>query len=458
MKRTALYAAATAMLLTAAPTALLLAQAAPAAAKPASCTETPTASGGGKTFVCGDLKKGDSVQGTDAADTIIVTGTLASGARVDGGGGDDTIAVTGDVLRGATVDGGAGADSVTAAVLGHYRYGEETENGKKVRIKFSDSGGTVTGGDGDDRMSAAYVGPDAVFEGGGGADTLTVESAGHVSRSEHVETLGGLVDGGAGEDRITVGTTGTGSDPKKSGVRGGTENDTLTLGFVGALVTVDGGAGDDHFSIDKIHSGEVVGGEGDDRIAVRQTVFLAKVRGGAGSDAITVGSMQHGSRALGGPGADTLTASTVNGPDQEGYGFNAAGLDGGAGNDRVTAGTVGTGGMIDGGADDDTVTVQRLYVEEKYQDNAAVFTAAGGDEGDDRVQVGFVGKKARVWGENPSSKAPGKDTISVVTNNGTVNGHLGADTLDVFTNNGKVTGGGDQGNTCKVLRGTAPAC
>ena len=275
--------------------------------------------GEGKDLIVGTLDelKGDTVVGLVKGEFIHILGEVLDGLELtadrdskpgfvvlgfdkdDDGVEDFNIAVSGDFpAEGRFYINGNEKNNIT--VIGYAGVpippdtpsddGDEKPEGKII------DGGDLTGGAGDDSISA---GDDAsVLSGGAGDDTLSGGSESDVAYGgAGDDSIGGgegddIIDGGAGDDNLDGGT---GNDP----VSGGAGNDF-----------VDGGTGDDAVS----------GGTGDDTVL-----------GGEGDDAVS-----------GGEGADTVDGGT--GDDM---------VDGGSGDDSVSGGS--GDDIVMGGAGDDTI-------------------------------------------------------------------------------------------------------
>ncbi|MGZ0172130.1 MAG: Calx-beta domain-containing protein, partial [Planctomycetales bacterium] len=131
----------------------------------------------------------DSIQGSDGAETIIISGDF--GGDFDAGGGDDIITI---VSGGAVNDLNAGAGNDTVVV----------EDGAVVN-------GNINLGDGNDTLDIA---DEATFDG--------------------------VINGGAGDDVVTIDfTTSTPGQPRTITFNGDTGNDDLVLTGGGVMTTVD---------------------------------------------------------------------------------------------------------------------------------------------------------------------------------------------------------------------------
>ncbi|MCW5752002.1 MAG: hypothetical protein KIT81_12720, partial [Alphaproteobacteria bacterium] len=191
-------------------------------------------------------------------------------------------------------------------------------NGAANRVYAGDDNDTVSGGGGNDTLSG-YDGDDSLsggagddlLDGGAGRDTL-LGGAGH----DTIVTIGPgtRIDGGAGDDHVTINgfLAGDGADT----VLGGAGNDTIFSGTSG--------------------NGRLLGGAGNDSISSFYELGANTLDGAAGNDTLDADGASD--RLLGGAGDDLLS----------GIGL----LDGGIGNDRITAGS---GATVNAGAGDDIV-------------------------------------------------------------------------------------------------------
>lgn len=207
-----------------------------------------------------DVSYGDSVQGTDGADTFTRDPSIGSddtlgSATIEAGAGDDTISLF-----------DPNADAVSSA----------------DPFQYSFSGASIDGGDGDDLIDVFAT--ESRIDGGEGDDTITV----------HENGLATTVLGGAGDDVLT-----------------GAQND-------GDVATFDGGDGNDMLDIRNMQNVFARGGAGNDVILVSGVAdggagYVPSADGGAGDDTLSyegggiTGPDRFGPVALtGGSGADTF--------------------------------------------------------------------------------------------------------------------------------------------------------
>jgi Ca2+-binding RTX toxin-like protein len=215
---------------------------------------------------------------------------------------------------------------------------------------------TIYGLAGDDTLNGAGGGADTMY-GGPGNDVLVGRDGGDV------------MNGGDGRDTFFVGGSSTFSivtaygnagndtfqsisvfDPTRPAfdlgleLHGGLGNDRFKFTGNVQAVAMDGGAGDDRFSIDRMLSGTLTGGAGDDHFKV--TFMLGEVSGGNGDDVISVGISEsgHGAHLHGDNGDDVIAA-----------GVGSSIIEGGAGDDRLSDGIdfSDLASVVDGGAGDD---------------------------------------------------------------------------------------------------------
>ncbi len=356
--------------------------------------------------------------GSNAIDLSAVTSgngfTGGPKATVAGGAGADTILGTAfdDALTGGggadNLDGNEGTDRLVEAV------GDVTLTdgalGSDVISEFEQA--SLTGGAGNDGISAAGFSGTVTLRGGSGADTLTGGPGN--------DTL----DGQAGTDRVTAAAdqgftltstelTGLGTDSlasiEQASLAGGAGANVLTAaGFTGP-VTLSGGDGNDTLTGGS-GSDLLDGGPGTDRIAASADASMTlstSTLSGIGTDAL---SGIEEAILTGGAGGNTLDASAFQGPTT---------LDGGAGNDAVT-----------GGAGPDTIT-----------GGVGNDTLAGGD-GTDRL----VESASASFNLTPTSLAGnGTDTLSGI-DEAVLTGGAGNDAITTTSFAGPVTLDGGAGN------------
>ncbi|MEU7142060.1 hypothetical protein ABZ942_21595 [Nocardia sp. NPDC046473] len=433
-------------------TPALVAGAFTAVSVPAHAAELPSiCKSAAGTITCdGDLKDGDTVEGTGGDDTIVIKGNVPQGAVVRGGGGNDTISaydvgtficnggIGASAGKGGEIDGGEGDDTIT---VGGGKRSPECEKkfaGIDIPLGNVSERGKVSGGPGNDKISVGTLG-------------YVKSDQDHPELS--LEVIAGRVDGGTGDDTIDVGWVATGAtfdNPATAdGVYGGEGNDTIHAGDVNGLGLVSGGPGRDTLTVDGMNTGEVDGDEGD----------------------------------------DVINVTYINGPDGEIVmpGYNAGSADGGPGNDTITVEMIGRTGGVFGDDGNDTITVKSLNGPEDpiSGDGDELKWHAGiinGWDGNDKITVGLVGKMGQVWGDGyPDAPVKGKDIIKVtdlndqakirggpladvitVTNinskQASVNGEGGNDKITVTGKNaGTVIGGAGSKDTCKA-KGAKKTC
>jgi Ca2+-binding RTX toxin-like protein len=236
-----------------------------------------------------------SIWGGDGADTL-VAGAADDGIRINsyrGGAGNDVFRAVD--LATDSIDGGAGNDTLDLSD----RAGFTLDLGDSKYISIE----TVTGGAGADTINASTLSSSVRLNGGGGADALTGGAGSDtLDGGEGADTLvggegddsliGGSgnddLDGGSGDDTLVAGA---GSD----WLKGGDGNDVFDL-ISGSnsdysTDTVDGGAGNDRFLINRgdyfaskagLGSREFInGGSGTDTLAISGSgsVALADLTG-----------------------------------------------------------------------------------------------------------------------------------------------------------------------------------
>lgn len=195
------------------------------------------------------LASGDALVGTDGVDTYVnaASDTGVDGASIASGGGDDVVNLAVDLdgtpteqftISNVDIDAGAGNDTVTT----------------------TSDGGTISGGDGDDILTATNSSNIDIF-GDAGSDTL--------SGSQQFSDALNLY-GGDGDDTLD------GSAIENGEFFGGAGDDDITLagandGGAGYAVSADGGDGDDTIMFnrgaidpDRFQPSSITGGVGDD--------------------------------------------------------------------------------------------------------------------------------------------------------------------------------------------------
>ena len=221
--------------------------------------------------------------------------------------------------------------------------------------------------------------------------------------------------GGGADDVVTVPPMAGAERPWfPLSIDGGLGSDTITVpGYrVGSITRVEiiGGEGDDTLAVDTSAASNadcrVEGGPGNDVIRARCNQ-LALLRGGPGDDAIE-GFAPRGSGIYGDEGDDILTATGHNcgvdggpGNDVVEVGCSASGVSGGDGHDEIRVSYRGgdSGAQVSGGPGDDRIVIELsggVLVDGGPGDDAidasAVDTASQvilrGGEGNDRIEGG----------------------------------------------------------------------
>ncbi|SFV17092.1 type I secretion C-terminal target domain-containing protein [Pseudoduganella namucuonensis] len=197
----------------------------------------------------------------DGASTGMTLAGGAAGDSLSGGFLDDTM------------NGGDGVDYLSGNAGDDMIYGDAGND----YLRGDKGNDVLAGGAGDDDLSGG-VGDDRL-DGGSGNDGLSDFGGSNV------------LSGGAGNDKLDVDGYGG------SSLFGGDGNDTLFAG--NGTDTLDGGAGDDVLSVlsyggaAPMHAVVVVGGEGEDHIAVQYISALTlavTASGGGGRDTFNVGT------------------------------------------------------------------------------------------------------------------------------------------------------------------------
>ncbi|MEL6563921.1 MAG: calcium-binding protein [Pseudomonadota bacterium] len=210
---------------------------------------------------------------------------IATAGTVEVSGGDDTITIAQEGDASLTVDAGAGDDTISFTDFSD-SVTVHAGDGADVIVGSNASRADIDLGSGDDLLTMSEN--DVYVNGGAGNDTIMVEGA-----------WGSVLSGGAGDDHITAGSV-SGDIVR---IDGGEGNDTLSneaRDFANLNnVKFTGGAGDDVIiagGVPQGGTGYVVtadGGDGDDTIIMRTDEFLlydvsgygpAVVTGGDGAD------------------------------------------------------------------------------------------------------------------------------------------------------------------------------
>ncbi|THK36432.1 calcium-binding protein [Ensifer sp. MPMI2T] len=327
--------------------------------------------------------------------------------RIKGTAGNDTISTgAGDDV----VEGGAGYDIITNTG-GHDRLDGGEGNDRFVLV---DTGSTVFGGSGDDRLTIdlSATSDQVVFNGENGHGILgyqTIDERHLFFRYHDIEQI--VVTTGTGNDRIQgsilrdVIQTQAGNDF----VDAGAGDDTIVDGR--GANRLFGGAGNDGITT-TLYSAEVDGGLGEDWMRIEERVRLsdatidfsigrastgtvfrgiesASVALGSGNDTVIGGNLTY-VVVYAGAGDDRVEGS-AGGDTLNGEGGNDR-IDGGSGNDTISTGVgddVAFGGdgrdslannggrdILDGGAGDDWIRAA---------------TPGGGSLGDGSVMLGGTG-------------------------------------------------------------------
>jgi Ca2+-binding RTX toxin-like protein len=230
----------------------------------------------------------DLINGNAGNDTIHDTGATGQ-ATIHGGQGNDLI----------TVDGAAGSHG--ALVFG--------DLGDDTIISTGGFNDTLSGGDGNDSISATSLvaGTAYSIDGGAGVNTISVVHSGVSSGNDTITAGDGV--GGVG-NTIDLTVVGAGNDQIVTGLG----NDIINVHGAGTgSDTINAGAGNNTISIDPAHTGgesilsgagadtitggagndTINSGEGNDHITLQTTAgHVAHVTVGAGHDTITGGAGQ----------------------------------------------------------------------------------------------------------------------------------------------------------------------
>jgi Ca2+-binding RTX toxin-like protein len=417
---------------------------------------------------------GDQFRTTVNGVTQTFTATPTSAVQslvINAGDGDDTVTVKGTVQPpngGAalpiSVDGGSGNDSilVQALAIGGAGYGANVsatgDDGNDGITVYADGNATISGGTGDDVLSASTeVGLTAIMNGGDGNDTLDVLQA---TNGE----VYGQMNGGAGNDYFASYDMGF-----DLSISGGDGIDTVDGTWIADGTSYTLPADVENFNLDQGTAKAVIGNGLDNVITVPGGGV--SVYGGAGNDTITeagAGGLLEGDSGndtlvgtggqdtfIGGAGTDTADFSTVTDPlsiyldgskpsgtaaqiaagDGDAFDSSTEVVLGGSGADLLVAAPNG-GDQLDGNAGNDTLVAQ-----------GGADAIYGGD-GDDTINAADGGATYIDGGagtDTATIDATGDTTVNVenvittgggpaaVLSNGvlTVTGTAGADTISV---------------------------
>jgi Ca2+-binding RTX toxin-like protein len=405
----------------------------------------------GGPFTCASITAidvhGDS--GSNDVDLSAVTaGNGFSGApkaTVNAAAGADTVLGTGfdDLLTGGagadTLDGNDGTDRLVESVADVAL--SDSALGSEPIFEFEQA--SLTGGTGNNTISATGFSGTVTISGGSGADTITGGPGN--------DTL----DGQSGTDRITASAdesftltssqlTGVGTDTlagiEQASLTGGAGNNTLNAsGFTAGPVTLSGGDGNDTLT-GGTGSDSLDGGSGTDRLAAAADASMTlsnTALSGVGTDSLT--GIEE-AILTGGAGPNTLNAAAFSGPTT---------LDGGAGNDAVTGGPAAD--TVTGGPGNDTLAggdgVDRLVESASASFNLTPTSLsgngtdalsgideaslAGGSGNDAIIAASFAGPVTLDGGARNDLLVGGAASDSLVGNAGddTLAGGAGNDTL-----------------------------
>ena len=243
--------------------------------------------------------------------------------------------------------------------------------------------------------SGASYGAGAIFNAGGGADSVSLSVSGGSTSANNV-----VVNGGAGRDTITFVANAAGA--LVGDVKGGDGGDLITLGTA-VYSGVGGGAGLDTVELSgatlatgksiALGAGtDVISGLADDLVIVTG----AGIYGGGGADTITInnfgsangghsGAFINGDTTSDGGAADVITVSAAySGTIIRGKGgadtialteLSAATVAGNAGKDKITLADYNSGAVIQGGQGGDSIILTGTYTT-----TAASVVAGGGND------------------------------------------------------------------------------
>lgn len=418
----------------------------------------------------------DSLVGGSGADTL------------NGGDGNDSIS---GGLGNDQIDGGADTNTLYESADASFTVGAGTITGLGSDTFSNIDFAVLTGGAGNNTISAAGFGGQATINGAGGNDNLTG------SAQDDVITGGDgndTIDGGGGDDtliesgnvNIVLGAatmTGLGADSISSiefaKLTGGSGNNTLDASGFGGSVTLSGGAGndilkgglgDDSLSGDagndtlsgNAGTNTLNGGSETDQVLesanVDFTLLAAQLISVLGTDDLI--SIET-ARLIGGGSDNTLDASAFTGKTTlqggEGAdtiigGSNADSMEGGNGNDVLTGGL--GNDTFTGGAGTDTIIEENLTslsmtstsMSGRGSDTISGIEAANltGTAGNDTITGGsFAGVMTieGFGGRDSLAGGAGADTIFGGAGNDTLVGGGGNDLIRGEEDHDRITGG-----------------
>jgi len=283
-----------------------------------------------------------------------------------GNAGNDTIAFGANLttVTASTFGGGAGDD-----FMGVIR---QVSAGAAPAITNQSGAGTWT---------------TTFIEGGGGADTVSIDS-----NAIALNLSASTVQGSLGADSIFLRTNGT---LQGTQLLGGGNNDTITaLASAGATaVTIAGGGGNDSLMLtigaNGSNSNLILGdalnsiSEYDDGDLINVQMLDADlfsastIQAGGGSDTVNIGGSAINADGAAGilvqlqAGNDTFTATTGN--------VSAVTIEAGAGNDAVYFASGADNSLVKGGGGNDTVTFGHSVLTTNAYNTTTVYGGAGSD-------------------------------------------------------------------------------
>ena len=392
-------------------------------------------SSGDSTITISDKAKVKSVHGDKGVDTITVDNATVS-EKIEGGHGDDKIYVK----NGARVEGyvSGDLDNDTIEISGENTYVKEVKGDKgddTITVENKAKVVTIEGNDGTDTINVKNNATVGNVFGNDGIDTINVENA----------TVRGNIRGGAGDDVITakgnssinniLGEAGKDTITLESGaqVSGSIYGDTKTMNDVHEKRVnpgkdiVDSGADADTITLSGsgTYAKNILGGDGNDDITVKDGAETKLIIADEGDDKVTVsGAGTYVSGINGRGGNDTIVVEK---------GAKVDGIVGRWGDDKITvrgAGTVITEN-VEGNEDSDTIEIlDGAKVEGSVSggkgENPSVYGAAQNSDGNN-----ITVQNAEVKGNVEGSTYGGKNDIEI--SNSTIGGSvLGGIDIDVI--------------------------
>lgn len=429
---------------------------------------------------------------------------LELSAELFGNKGHDVLTFDVDVEANSSVfigDGGTGNDTIISTVtLDQNQFQgsglstlDQTFNGGSGKDLFNlsadlsgdailQANGTVNGGGGSDTINSvttastgeAAASVSQVFNGGNGADQISVDISSTASSNFGTTGSDGTIQGGNGADSITTDISASAQSGAiaNQSIFGGSGNDfinvsaqaTASLTTPRATSYVDGGTGQDKISVQTSAQGNlnnlanglaehtVLGGNGSDGLHTNISAFgestahtVEVTDGGNGNDFIVAETASYGNdfaqaslNLTGGNGHDTIsTETTITGfRFEQGFaGSSIAGdlnVDGGNGNDQISS-------IVHAGDPTDLTALLN------GSSQADVTLRINGGLGNDLIKSEIIGQGGSIIdggdGNDTIQVQGGSDNITGSNVDNVVNGGAGDDVIVGGSANDQLNGG-----------------